>query len=325
MPGTMNLPRILISTAVLAATALALSAGGAFGQEGQSLSDRLNVSRLFNSAACAITGGDCETAKPPTTGGPADPPPGTKPGGKGMAPLRGKTDVGVFEFTVSGKQTTNWKFERFADSRGCTIHTWGSGTQTIALKSVEPGYAEFTANNDQLLVRTDPGATVMATVSRAGNVKSDDRGCPPVADGGGPPTKPDCDKPISAKIGMTLIGGELDRRGTPVGVSRELDFTALPNPKFKNCPFYGMSDDPYKEFGVILASDRVTSLQLQSALADYRAKCAKNRKCKPKTVTLKSPTGSDATRTDTIPGGTSETTVEWTVVLTPTGREVSPR
>src|SRR3954454_3385630 len=108
LPAMTKLRRTLLFLTVVAGT-LGLTAVGAFG-DGESLSDRLNTSRLFNSANCALTGNDCSAPKPPSTG--TEPTPGTGPTpGGGKALPRGKTDVGVFEFTVSGKQTTTWNYD----------------------------------------------------------------------------------------------------------------------------------------------------------------------------------------------------------------------
>lgn len=323
VPGMMNLRRTLTAIAALtvSAIALGLAAGGAFGQD-EGVTDRLSVSHLFTSANCALTGNDCSAPSKPAGGTPTDPGPGTGTGGPKIIP-RGKTDVGVFEFTVSGKQTTKWSLDETHGMGGdCTVHTTGSGQQTITLKSVEPGWAEFTSDKGQLIVNTNPPATVLATVARSGKLTSTPSNCPVVAWGDGKgATKPDCDKPISAKIGVRLITSELGRRGTPIGVTRDLDFTTLPKPDYQNCPFYGMKDDPFKNFGLMLANDDVTSLELQAALRDLRARCKKGaKKCKPKTVTLNAPAG--AIRTDRLPGGSADTTITWTVVLTPTTREV---
>jgi hypothetical protein len=306
----MNPRRILLSIAALTMAAVALSAAGALGQ-GESLTDRLSFTRLFNSANCALAGGDCTTPASPS-GTPSTP----SPAGRVPLPPRGKTDVGVFEFTVSGKQTTSWNLdETRSGGPNCSIHVTGSGDQTITLKGVEPGWAEFTSEKSQLFVNAKPPATVLATVKRTGTVKST-TDCPPVADGGAKPTKPDCGRPISAKIELALLTSELDTRGTPIGVTRVLGKT-LPAPDYKNCPFYGMQDDPFKGFGLKFARDHVTQVQLLRALAG----CKKRDGCKSKALTLRS---HDATtRTDPVPGGQAETTIDWTVVLTPTSREVS--
>ena len=66
MPGTMNPRQILLSIAALTVVAVAFGATGAFGQ-GASLSDRLSVTRMFNSANCALTGNDCPAPSNPDT------------------------------------------------------------------------------------------------------------------------------------------------------------------------------------------------------------------------------------------------------------------
>src|SRR3954469_16112698 len=111
LPGMMNPRRILtaLGALVLSAAGLALAAAGAFGQ-GESLTDRLSFTKFFNSANCAIAGKDC--APPPAS----SPGSGTEAGsttapGRGPMPPRGKSDVGVFEFTVSGRQTTKWSID----------------------------------------------------------------------------------------------------------------------------------------------------------------------------------------------------------------------
>jgi hypothetical protein len=311
MAGTMN-PRLrMISIAALALVALGVGAAAALG-DGEGLTDRLNVTRLFNSANCAITGNDCKTPASPS-GTPTTP---SSPSPMRPLPPRGKTDVGVFEFTVSGKQTTSWTLDETQPGPNCSTHVTGSGEQTITLKSIEPGWAEFTADKTQLLVNANPPATVLATVKRTGTVKST-TDCPPVADGGAKPTKPDCGKPISAKIEVGLLTSELDTRGTPVGVLRTADYKTLPAPDYKNCPFYGMKDDPFKGFGLKFATDHVTQVQLLRALAG----CKKRDGCKAKALTLRS--RDNTTRIDPLPGGRAETTIDWTVVMTPTTREVS--
>jgi hypothetical protein len=311
MPRTMNPRRILISIAALTVAAVAFGATGALGQ-GESPTDNLSFKRLFTSVNCALSGDDCPVPKPGT--GPTPTPPGT--GGK--LPPRGKTDVGVFEYTVTGRQTTKWNLDETRPSfPNCSVHVTGSGEQTITLGSADAGRAEFTSDKGQLFVTPNPAATALATVDRTGKVKST-TDCPPVADGGAKPTKPDCGKPISARVDLPLMTKELERRGTPIGVTRVLDYKTLPQPDFKNCPFYGFKDDPFKGFGLKFALDRVQEVQLRAAIAA----CKKSaRACKARALTLRS--RDNTYRSDPLPGGKAETTIDWTVVLTPTTREVS--
>jgi hypothetical protein len=87
-------------------------------------------------------------------------------------------------------------------------------------------------------VNAKPPATVLATVKRTGKLAST-TDSPPVADGGAKPTKPDCGKPISAKVEVLLQASELDRRGTPIGVTRVLDYKTLPLPDTRTAPSTG--------------------------------------------------------------------------------------